>query len=52
MIKMIKIIKNKIVDSGREYLQILLLFISFMFPLFVNMSEIIRTILGGTKTKF
>lgn len=47
MVKLIKIIKNKIVDSGREYLQILLLVISFMFPIFVNMSEIIRTILGG-----
>lgn len=52
MSKLIKKAKNIIVDSGREYLQLLSLCICFVFPKLVNLSEIIRTILGGQKPNF
>lgn len=47
-----KFIKNKITDSGREYLQILSLFVCFCLPTIANVSEIIRTILGGQELDF
>lgn len=52
MKKKIKKISDKFIDSGREYLQIIVLFICFMFPKLVGLSEIIRTILGGQKPNF
>lgn len=52
MSKLIKKVKNIIIDSGREYLQLLSLCICFVFPKLVNLSEIFRTILGGQKPDF
>lgn len=49
---MFKFIKNKVIDSGREYLQILSLIICLKLPALVNLSEIIRTILGGQEPNF
>lgn len=40
-------IKNIILDSGREILQIIFLIICFISPQIVNLSEIIRVFLGG-----
>lgn len=40
-------VKNLILDSGREILQILSLIVCFVFPKAVNLSEIIRMLLGG-----
>ncbi|MBU5304832.1 hypothetical protein [Eubacterium callanderi] len=47
-----KYIKNKIIDSSREILQIISLIACFIFPRVVNLSEIIRTILGGENPNF
>jgi len=52
MIKLIKRVKNIIVDSGREYLQLLSLCICLVFPKLVNLSKIIRILLGGQKPDF
>ena len=47
LLKITKYIKNFALDSQRELVQIIFLFICVVFPSFVNLAEIIRTILGG-----
>ena len=47
LLKITKYIKNFILDSVRELAQIIFLFICIVSPSFVNLAEIIRTILGG-----
>ena len=47
-----KKIKNKLLDSKRELLQIIALFGCFIAPRIFNFSEIIRVILGGQKPDF
>ena len=47
LLKIIKYIKNFLLDSLRELVQIIFLIICIIFPSFVNLAEIIRTILGG-----
>lgn len=47
LLKIIKYIKNFLLDSLRELVQIIFLAICIIFPSFVNLAEIIRTILGG-----
>ena len=42
-----KYVKNFILDSKRELIQVLFLIICIICPTIVNLSEIIRTILGG-----
>lgn len=46
------LIKNKIIDSGREYLQLLSLFICLILPTIVNLSEKMKDIFGGQKPNF
>ena len=43
---------GKIIDNGRPILQILLFVLCVFFPKFVNLSEIIRTLLGGQSPDF
>ena len=47
LLKITKYVKNFVLDSLRELVQIIFLFICIVFPSFVNLAEIIRTILGG-----
>ena len=49
---MIKRLTGKVIDNGRAILQMLLLVICFCFPKLVNLSEIIRTLLGGQSPDF
>ena len=46
LLKITKYVKNFVLDSLRELVQIIFLFICIVFPSFVNLAEIIRTILG------
>lgn len=43
---------NKLQDSAREILQIMILILTFLFPRMVNLSEVIRTLFGGQKPDF
>ncbi|WP_253197637.1 hypothetical protein [Clostridium algidicarnis] len=43
---------GKVIDNGRAILQILLLVLCVYFPKLVNLSEIIRTLLGGQSPDF
>ena len=49
---MIKRQIGKVIDNGRAILQMLLLVLCAYFPKFVNLSEIIRTLLGGQSPDF